>query len=378
MFAYIFNVVDSLLLLTLVFSVIAYALVQSFKYYFSAYRILLWLCVFHGLSALLSLLYFQPSIFVLSERVLSFPSMLFVNIAHFLLPLVGYKVIIGEITHDWGNDRVVKGYCFLTLLIVSFFSLRILFPHEGICASAVQCLANSEDYNCTSAAFCIASNLVGIAALITVIPLVATVFNLYTFRNRFLTMETVFRFLAVCYVLNWCWGVVTASLIALDIIQVESTTIVSLLLDFICIAFLMLWLVQQVYVSVTRKVTSETLASTSKPANIEAKFSVLEDYIDDQHPQFQANMTLTRMAEAVGLSRNDVSYLINQRYGMSFSDFVNSQRIKKAKELLLDNKAQLSIQEVFTVVGFNSKTTFNSVFKKATGMTPSKFRESKH
>ena len=63
--------------------------------------------------------------------------------------------------------------------------------------------------------------------------------------------------------------------------------------------------------------------------------------------------------------------------GKNFYDFVNHYRVQEAKEQL-GNPAlsQKTIQRVFEDVGFNSKSTFNTIFKKVTGQTPSEYRRS--
>ena len=57
-------------------------------------------------------------------------------------------------------------------------------------------------------------------------------------------------------------------------------------------------------------------------------------------------------------------------------DFINTYRIEKAKERLLHPKDEKeTILEVMYEVGFNSKSSFNTVFKKKTGLTPSQYKD---
>ena len=75
------------------------------------------------------------------------------------------------------------------------------------------------------------------------------------------------------------------------------------------------------------------------------------------------------------MSTSHLSQTINELLGQSFSDFVNSYRIEEAKRKLVDPACKhLSVLGIAEEVGFNSKSSFNSVFKKHTAMTPSEFR----
>lgn len=72
-----------------------------------------------------------------------------------------------------------------------------------------------------------------------------------------------------------------------------------------------------------------------------------------------------------------ISQVINELYNQNFCEYINAIRIDEAKSILRDNNfAHKTILEVCYEVGFNSKSTFNAVFKKQTGRTPSKYRNS--
>lgn len=84
------------------------------------------------------------------------------------------------------------------------------------------------------------------------------------------------------------------------------------------------------------------------------------------------------MALKIDISTNHLSQIINQNLDMNFYDFVNSYRIKEAKERIIDTKFDnLSFLGIGLEVGFNSKTSFNKYFKKFTGTTPSLYKKSK-
>jgi len=101
----------------------------------------------------------------------------------------------------------------------------------------------------------------------------------------------------------------------------------------------------------------------------------LEHIMLEQQAYLRPDLTLPRLARAVGCSVNHLSQVINAGIGMSFFDYLNQHRIQYAKVLLGDldegNNAILSI--AFTV-GFNSNSAFYAAFKKCVGQTPAQYR----
>lgn len=87
-------------------------------------------------------------------------------------------------------------------------------------------------------------------------------------------------------------------------------------------------------------------------------------------------LRLRDLAENVGLPEYVVSQLINAGFKMNFFDLVNGYRIREAQDLLgLRSRENSSIIEIAFEAGFNSKSAFNSAFKRYTGKTPSQFRK---
>lgn len=104
------------------------------------------------------------------------------------------------------------------------------------------------------------------------------------------------------------------------------------------------------------------------------KAARLEAFMHQAQPHLDADLSLQSLAEQLALSQRELSELINNNFGMHFFDFVNRYRVELAKTLLIENKEK-SVLEVLNTVGFNSKSSFNTAFKKHTGMTPTAFRK---
>ena len=89
-------------------------------------------------------------------------------------------------------------------------------------------------------------------------------------------------------------------------------------------------------------------------------------------------LTLDKLSAAIGLQPRQLSNLIKKKYQKSFPDYLNGIRVEAAKELLRNPKyGHWSILAIGLEVGFSSKSTFNRVFKKLTGDTPSAFLNEK-
>jgi len=87
-----------------------------------------------------------------------------------------------------------------------------------------------------------------------------------------------------------------------------------------------------------------------------------------------SDITLKNFSGHVGLSPRETSRLINKGLNMTFIDFINSYRVKRFKELVCSKEvAHLSLLGIAYESGFNSKSTFNRVFKKMEGKSPSAY-----
>lgn len=99
-------------------------------------------------------------------------------------------------------------------------------------------------------------------------------------------------------------------------------------------------------------------------------------WVETHQPYTDPDLTLQSLANHVGLSKAELSSIINSELGVHFFDFINAYRVKMAARELerIDSQAP-SIKEICYKVGFNSKSSFNAAFKKHTGTTPSAYRE---
>lgn len=111
-----------------------------------------------------------------------------------------------------------------------------------------------------------------------------------------------------------------------------------------------------------------------KPISNESVMELIS-YMGNKKPYLDFDLTLQKLATQIGLPEKELSVLINQKIGKHFFDFINEYRIEDAK-ILLRNQSQLTVLEILYEVGFNSKSSFYTAFKKETGITPSDYRKS--
>lgn len=117
---------------------------------------------------------------------------------------------------------------------------------------------------------------------------------------------------------------------------------------------------------------SKYLNGVDLPA-VEKKLKLL---FEEEKIYRNEQLTLAVLAKQLGLNTHQLSEYLNVFSRSSFPVFVNQYRIQEAKKLLQANKEDTILSIAFEV-GFGSKSTFNSVFRNAVGMSPRSYREKK-
>ncbi|HOX83076.1 MAG TPA: helix-turn-helix domain-containing protein [Chryseolinea sp.] len=98
-------------------------------------------------------------------------------------------------------------------------------------------------------------------------------------------------------------------------------------------------------------------------------------YMTEKEPFLDAELTLSQLAKDINMSRSQLSVVINEGTGDNFYDFVNKYRVEEVKRLMMDPKAsKYNLLGIAIEAGFKSKSTFNLIFKRFTGLTPSEYK----
>ncbi|PZU91381.1 MAG: AraC family transcriptional regulator [Chryseobacterium sp.] len=123
---------------------------------------------------------------------------------------------------------------------------------------------------------------------------------------------------------------------------------------------------------VVAKQKSSPLIDDEKNKQIE----FLKDFMVEKKPYLDSSLTIQDLSEQVKMPVKDLSTLINLYMDKHFFDFVNEYRIERAMQILKDpSQKELTVLEILYQVGFNSKSSFNTSFKKYTGKTPTDYRK---
>jgi AraC-like DNA-binding protein len=101
----------------------------------------------------------------------------------------------------------------------------------------------------------------------------------------------------------------------------------------------------------------------------------LKEVMENEKPFKQPSFSLPDLAQRLGVSVHVLSQVINESLGKSFFEMAAEYRVQEARRLLKD-QPNIKVEEIAEQVGYLSKSSFNTAFKKITGQTPSEFRSS--
>ena len=130
-----------------------------------------------------------------------------------------------------------------------------------------------------------------------------------------------------------------------------------------------------VVIEVEEKTKAMYQKSSLKEELAKEKHNTLADLMFNQKPYLDPNLTLNSLAQLLDIPPHHLSQIINQFEEQNFNDFVNKYRVEEFIERA-SQVSHLSFLGIALDSGFNSKSTFNTVFKKHKGVTPSQYMSS--
>lgn len=103
----------------------------------------------------------------------------------------------------------------------------------------------------------------------------------------------------------------------------------------------------------------------------------ISSVMEHEKPFLNPTVTLPELASLVSIPSYQLSRVINEKFGCNFFDFINAYRVNEVKSRLNHpDYSNFSLLGIAYDSGFNSKSAFNRIFKKMTGLTPSEYKKS--
>lgn len=184
-----------------------------------------------------------------------------------------------------------------------------------------------------------------------------------------------FRVVLLLWGCTWFLFALEYITVFLELRWVGSGVVLPLLEAMVLLAFAYLALNQSVLTDSDRGVPQNTTPRVAALSHERMAFIAekLNTVMTEDELFMDENLSLNKLSQAVSVSENHISETLSQHLTTNFYHFVNGFRIEAAKMRLKNSTDSVAV--ISYDVGFNSKSTFNTAFKKASGMTPSAFRK---
>lgn len=125
-----------------------------------------------------------------------------------------------------------------------------------------------------------------------------------------------------------------------------------------------------------KKEAEKYVKSGLKTEQAKVYLQKLVNYVEEKKPYLDRDLTIHQLAIMTGIPRHYITQVLNEYHKKNFFLFINEYRVEEVIERFSDPKFNFyTILAIAFDAGFNSKTTFNSIFKSLKGMTPSEYRE---
>ena len=184
------------------------------------------------------------------------------------------------------------------------------------------------------------------------------------------------RFITVGFILIWVSGLINL------LLQISEYSILIPWPILICGIFLFANIIvfkglkqPEIFSGIKETSEKQRYRKTALPQNeMDRYLKKIKQYMGNEKPYLSPSLTLNELAQRLSLPPHCISQVINRCLNQNFYIFVNSYRIEESKRMLEETtERKKTVLEILYETGFNSKSTFNHVFKKQTGMTPTQY-----
>jgi len=125
-----------------------------------------------------------------------------------------------------------------------------------------------------------------------------------------------------------------------------------------------------------KKESEKYSRSGLKDKQAEEYLQKLISIMETEKPYLDRDLSIQNLSVITGIPRHHITQVLNEKHGKNFFTFINEYRVKEVISRFGDPaNNNFTILAIAYDSGFNSKTTFNAIFKSITGLTPSEYRE---
>lgn len=150
---------------------------------------------------------------------------------------------------------------------------------------------------------------------------------------------------------------------------------VSALITLSYVTYILLKVVRQpsLYMDIAKFEQQVLLKTTGEVTQAQAVFGLVDQHVRTSLAYRKPKYGLRDLADELGITEANISWAINQGGGQSFSSYINSFRVDEVKEAIASGLGRQNLLDIAFKAGFNSKSSFNAVFKRHAGMSPSEY-----
>lgn len=110
--------------------------------------------------------------------------------------------------------------------------------------------------------------------------------------------------------------------------------------------------------------------------NAESYLQILEKYMQEEKPYLDEELTIQDISQKLSIPKHHLTQVLNEKLHKNFYTFINEYRVEEVKKRMLNSQYKnLTLLAIAYDCGFNSKSGFNTIFKRLEKMTPSQFRK---
>jgi AraC-like DNA-binding protein len=184
-------------------------------------------------------------------------------------------------------------------------------------------------------------------------------------------------FLTLGFALNWLWSLLVHVVgLSAGINLADSFGIFDNYITFLLVNALFVYSLLYAHQLIETKNTAQEKPVVVAVDHSQDVIERIRQGMEVQHLYLKHTLNIEEFAKQVGIHYREVSVIINKHFDTNFFEFVNSYRVNKAKEMLLDPKySDTTILEILLESGFNSKSSFHRFFKRYVGMSAADFRK---